>query len=101
MLICHYYLIHKQKVAIDDLFTMDEKGIYYYTKGFNPAAVWATGISAAVAIACVFVPGMNAANDYSWFIGCGLGLVVYYVLARNSKVTALIEARTGDDVVVG
>lgn len=101
VLICHYYLIHKQKVAIDDLFTMDEKGIYYYTKGFNPAAVWATAISAVVAIACVFVPGINQANDYSWFIGCGLGLVVYYLLARGSKVTALIEARTGDDVVTG
>lgn len=101
VLICHYYLIHKQKVAIDDLFTMDESGIYHYTRGFNPAAVAATAIAAVIAIACVFVPGMNRANDYSWFIGCGLGLVVYYVLARRAGIDTMMDLRSGDDVVVG
>ena len=101
VLIAHYYLVQKQKVVIDDLFTMDEKGVYHYTRGFNPSAVWATAIAAVVAICCVFVPGMNAADDYSWFIGCGLGLVIYYVLAMRAGVDKLVLAREGDDVVVG
>ena len=101
VLICHYYLIHKQKVVVDDLFTMDEKGVYHYVKGWNPAAVWATAIAAVVAICCVFVPGINSANDYSWFIGCGLGLAVYYLLAQRSGVAAVVADREGDDVVVG
>ena len=101
VLIAHYYLVHKQKVVIDDLFTMDEKGVYHYTRGFNPSAVWATAVAAVVAICCVFVPGMNAATDYSWFIGCGLGLVVYYLLATRAGVDRLVADREGDDVVVG
>ncbi len=101
VLICHYYLVHKQKVAVDDLFTMDEAGVYHYTRGFNPSAVWATLIAAVVAVSCVFVPGVDKATDYSWFIGCGLGLAVYYVLARRAGLPELIEAREGDDVVVG
>src|SRR6476619_7405420 len=101
VLIAHYYLVHKQKVVIDDLFSMDEKGVYHYTKGFNPSAVWATAVAAVVAISCVFVPGMNKATDYSWFIGCGLGLVVYYLLATRAGVGRLVADREGDDVVVG
>ncbi|MEP6798665.1 MAG: NCS1 family nucleobase:cation symporter-1 [Lapillicoccus sp.] len=101
VLICHYYLIHKQKVVIDDLFTMDESGVYHYSRGVNISAVAATAIAAVVAIACVFVPGINKANDYSWFIGCGLGLAVYYVLARRAGIAAVIADREGDDVVVG
>jgi NCS1 family nucleobase:cation symporter-1 len=101
VLIAHYYLVHKQKVVIDDLFSMDEKGVYHYTKGFNPSAVWATAVAAVVAISCVFVPGMNKATDYSWFIGCGLGLAVYYLLATRAGVGRLVADREGDDVVVG
>ena len=101
VLIAHYYLVHKQKVVIDDMFTMDEKGVYHYTKGVNPSAVWATVIAAVVAICCVFVPGINQATDYSWFIGCGIGLVVYYLLAMRAGVDQLVADRDGDDVVVG
>ncbi len=101
VLICHYYLVHRQKVAVDDLFTMDESGVYHYTKGFNLSAVVATAIAAAVAICCVFVPGVNRATDYSWFIGCGLGLVCYYLLARQAGVDKVMERREGADVVVG
>ena len=101
VLICHYYLIHRQKVAVDDLFTMDESGVYHYSRGFNPAAVAATAVAAVVAIGRVFVPGINAATDYSWFIGCGLGLGIYYVLARRAGLHEMMEHREGADVVVG
>ena len=42
VLIADYYLIRKQRVIVDDLFTMQETGSYWYRKGFNPAAVYAT-----------------------------------------------------------
>jgi len=88
VLIGHYYLIHKQKVIVDDLFTLAEDGTYWYTKGYNPAAVIATAVAAVVAVIPVLavgVPGMHTAAQYSWFIGCGLGLGVYHLLATRSK----------------
>ncbi len=88
VLIGHYYLIHKQKVIIDDMFTLAEDGSYWYTKGYNPAAVIATAVAAVVAVIPVLavgVPGMHTAAQYSWFVGCGLGLTVYYLLATRGK----------------
>lgn len=83
VLICDYYLVRKQKVIVDDLFTMSEQGTYWYRKGYHPAAVAATVVGALVAVFPVLansLPGMHTAAQYSWFIGCGLGFVVYYLL---------------------
>jgi len=86
VLIAHYYLVHKQRVVVDDLFTLDEDGAYHYKRGYNPPAIYATAIAAACALASVFIPGVNVLDDYSWFIGCGVGLAAYALLAPRMGV---------------
>jgi nucleobase:cation symporter-1, NCS1 family len=85
VLIADYYLIRKEHVVVDDLFTMSDTGRYWYSQGYNPDAVWATAIAGAVSIASVILPKLLDAglwvSDYSWFIGCGLGFAAYYLLA--------------------
>ncbi|CAN5207277.1 NCS1 family nucleobase:cation symporter-1 [soil metagenome] len=97
ILIADFYLIRKQKVIVDDLFTMDEDGAYFYRKGYNPAAVKAVIVSGFVSVASVLVPHWtNLAEwipNYSWFIGCGVGFVVYYVLALQANVAGSADAR--------
>ncbi len=56
MLIADYYLLRRQHVVVDDLFTMSSAGRYWYQNGYNPDAVLATGIAGAVSIASVIVP---------------------------------------------
>lgn len=92
VLIADFYLVRRQHVVIDDLFTMEKSGSYFYANGYNPPAVLATIVGAAVAVLPVLVPGsavswMPTAAQYSWFIGMGLGLVVYFVGATHSAVT--------------
>ncbi|MEV0437083.1 NCS1 family nucleobase:cation symporter-1 [Nocardia sp. NPDC050413] len=90
VLICDYYLVRKQKVIVDDLFTMSEQGSYYYRKGYHPAAIVATAVGAGVAVFPVLangLPGMHTAAQYSWFIGCGLGFATYYLLTAAKRRT--------------
>jgi NCS1 family nucleobase:cation symporter-1 len=86
ILIADYYVIREQKVVVDDLFTLDEKGAYYYSRGYNPAAVISVVVSGVLAILSVVVPKLGDVvtwlPDYSWFLGCALGFVTYYVLAK-------------------
>ncbi len=86
VLIAHYYVVHRQQVCIDDLFTLDEDGAYHYKRGYNPAAIYTTVIAAVSALAVVFVPGLNRLDDYSWFIGCGVGFLVYSLIAPRMGV---------------
>ncbi|WP_067829722.1 NCS1 family nucleobase:cation symporter-1 [Nocardia inohanensis] len=92
VLIADYYLVRKQTIVVDDLFTMSESGKYWYRKGFNPVAVAATVVGALAAVFPVLakdVYGMHTAAQYSWFIGCGLALAVYVVVWRFASDYAL------------
>ena len=92
VLIADFYLIRKQQVDVDDMFTMAPEGRYWYRKGVNPAAVIATAAGAVVAVIPVLWtngPGMHTTAQYSWFIGMGLGLAAYLLLARRFRVAEL------------
>ncbi len=92
VLIADFYLVRKQRVKVDDLFTMSPEGRYFYRKGYNPAAIIATAVGAVVAMVPVLWtngPGMHTTAQYSWFIGMGLGFVVYYVLAPQFRIATL------------
>jgi len=92
VLIADFYLIRKQQVDIDDMFSMKPSGRYWYKKGYNPAAVIATAAGAVIAMIPVLWtggPGMHTIAQYSWFIGCGLGFAVYYLLVPAFKVREL------------
>ncbi|GAB2589447.1 nitrate reductase [Paractinoplanes abujensis] len=92
VLIADYYLIRRQRVDVDDMFTMSPEGRYHYRRGYNPAAVVSTGVGAAVAMVPVLWttgPHMKTVAQYSWFIGMALGFAVYFVLAEVFKVKQL------------
>ncbi|WP_327584175.1 NCS1 family nucleobase:cation symporter-1 [Nonomuraea sp. NBC_00507] len=100
ILIAGYYVCARQRVSVDELFTMDQAGRYWFSKGYNPNAIWATVAAGVPAIASVLVPkmlldlGVTATDatwiaDYSWFIGCGLGFVALVALERlRPRITA-------------
>ncbi|KJK48465.1 nitrate reductase [Lentzea aerocolonigenes] len=85
VLIADYYLVRKQKVVVDDLFTMSPQGRYHYRKGYNPKAIAATALGALVAVLPVLVPALAGAAQYTWFIGMAVGLVVYALVSRSAR----------------
>jgi NCS1 family nucleobase:cation symporter-1 len=94
VLIAHYYLVQRQRVDVDALFSLDRDGSYWYRGGYNPAAVIATTLGAAVAMVPVLWtggPGMHTTAQYTWFIGMGLGLGSYYLLARVFDVPTVVR----------
>jgi NCS1 family nucleobase:cation symporter-1 len=99
ILIAGYYLVARQRIWVDEMFTMRETGRYWYRKGFNPNAVWATVIGGVPAIASVILPkllldsGATAINatwigNYSWFLGCGVGFLSFWLLERRNPMVA-------------
>ncbi|HEV7787999.1 MAG TPA: cytosine permease, partial [Pseudonocardia sp.] len=89
VLIADFYLVRKQHVVVDDLFTISPAGRYWYKGGYHPAAIIATGIAAAIAMVPVLWtggPGMKTVVQYTWFIGMLVGLLVYVGIGRRSAV---------------
>ncbi|GAA3452129.1 NCS1 family nucleobase:cation symporter-1 [Dactylosporangium matsuzakiense] len=88
VLIADYYLVRRQQVDVDAMFTLEPSGRYYYRKGYNPPALIATVVGAVIAVVPVLWssgPGMHTTAQYSWFIGMGLGLLTYLALAYRPQ----------------
>ncbi|WP_114811979.1 NCS1 family nucleobase:cation symporter-1 [Paraburkholderia kururiensis] len=83
LLLVDYFLVKRQHVVTDELYSMSEEGAYWYSNGVNWRAVGALLPAAAIAVACAFVPSLKAFANFSWFIGVALGGVFYWVLARR------------------
>jgi len=97
ILISDFYLVRQQRIVVDDLFSLDPEGAYFYQRGYNPVAIYAVAIAGAASIASVVVPKvadiLTWLPQYSWFIGCGIGFVGYYLLALAADVAGVATRR--------
>ena len=84
ILIADFYLVRRQRIVVDALYTMSRSGAYWYEGGLNRAAVGALVPAAGVAVACAFVPALHGLANFTWFVGMGLGLVIYAGLMRGA-----------------
>ena len=104
ILIAGFYTVSKQKIWVDDMFTMSEKARYWFKNGYNPNAVAATVIAGLPAIAAVLVPSLLVSagalsstsrwlnlGSFSWFIGCGLGFAAFALLERSRPMIRNLE----------
>ncbi|EON33195.1 MULTISPECIES: NCS1 family nucleobase:cation symporter-1 [Gordonia] len=100
ILIADFYLIKKQRIEVDDLFTMEPQGTYWYRNGWNPVAVGATIIASVLPISVVIFGTVYQAS-FTWFMGAAAGMVLYwlgmkFVPAHLIYGRAAIARMTGD-----
>jgi nucleobase:cation symporter-1, NCS1 family len=79
ILIAGYYLASRQRVAVDDMYTMAPTGRYWFRGGYNPNAVIAV---VAAGVPTVLLTLFASVGDYGWFIGCALGFTGFALLER-------------------
>jgi len=81
VLIVDYWLLRKRTLDLTSLYVPD--GAYRYRDGYNLAAIGATLIGAAVALAGMFWDPLRPIYDFSWFVGFGLAGAVYWALMQG------------------
>jgi len=94
IMIVDYYIIKKQRLDVDDLFSDSPKGKYHYNGGFNGKGMLAWVLSGYIAVGTVwpnilflgmddFFANLGGGGGYAWIIGASLGAVIH--LAISSK----------------
>ncbi len=83
ILVADYYLIRKQRVNLQDLFSSDPAGAYYYDAGWNKKAIVAFAIAAVFSVATVWIPAFAALSGFGWLIGAALGAALHVFLMRQ------------------
>lgn len=86
IVICDYFLVRKQQLNIEHLYTEDPRGMYWYRNGFNPRAIVALVAAGVVALSISQIPAFSALASFSWFFGAGTGALLHYLLSRPGVV---------------
>jgi nucleobase:cation symporter-1, NCS1 family len=88
IIVVDYYLVKRRKLNMQQLFSADPNGAYYYVKGWNQKALLAFVCAAVFSISTVWVPALSDLNGYGWLIGAFLGGLFYYFLMDKKPVLA-------------
>ncbi len=96
IMITDYYIIKKQRLDVDDLFTDSPNGKYHYNGGFNGKGMLAWVLSGYIAVGTVwpnilflgmddFFANLGGGGGYAWIIGASLGAVIHLAISSNKK----------------
>ena len=96
IMITDYYIIKKQKIDVDDLFSDSKNGKYHYNDGFNGKGMLAWVLSGYIAVGTVwpnilvfglddFFANLGGGGGYAWMIGAALGAVIHLAISNRSK----------------
>ncbi|WP_417617669.1 NCS1 family nucleobase:cation symporter-1 [Oceanisphaera sp.] len=80
IIVVDYYLVKRQQLDMEQLFSSAPTGAYYYRGGWNVKALLAFAMAATFSISTVLLPSLADLNGYGWLIGAALGGFFYKML---------------------
>jgi len=86
ILVIDYYLIKRQHINMNDLFSDKPDGAYYYYKGWNIRGLIAFAIGAIFSISTILVPVLTNLEGYGFLLGAALGGISYWLLMHQYAV---------------
>ncbi len=95
IMLADYYLVKKQTVKLEDLYTMSPSGTYSYDGGWNRKALIALAASGALSIGLSLLGAYGLVfnvGDWGWLIGAGTGALVYRALSGRGRPMAAAVA---------
>lgn len=93
VMVTDYYLVKRQQLDIQQVFSSNPEGAYYYVKGWNVKALIAFGLGGIFSVSSVWIPTLTFLEGYAWVIGAILGAVFYYFLMGGR---AVVSATPGE-----
>jgi NCS1 family nucleobase:cation symporter-1 len=82
-----YYLVRRQTVVVEDLYSLSPTGLYFYEGGWNRNAVIALALSSFLSIGLALLGAYGFilnVGDWGWLIGALAAALIYRVLSSHS-----------------
>ena len=85
IMIVDYYVIKKQRLDVNQLFSTKKGGKYYYNDGWNQKAFVAWAIAGVFSVLTVWHPALSWLGGYAWIIGAALGTVLHLMMSGQKS----------------
>ena len=83
IMIVDYYVIKKERIDVNELFSASNDGKYYYNQGWNRNAFIAWIIAGIFSILTVWYPTLSFLGGYAWIIGAALGAALHLAMSKR------------------
>ena len=93
IMIADYYLVKRQIVKVEDLYTMSPGGAFNYEGGWNHKALIALALSGTLSIGLSLLGAYGLifnVGDWGWLIGASAGGLIYRALSKEQRPVAVI-----------
>jgi len=93
IMIADYYLVKKQIVTVEDLYTMSPSGAFNYEGGWNHRALIALALSGTLSIGLSLFGAYGLifnVGDWGWLIGASVGGLIYRALSKEQRPVSVI-----------
>jgi NCS1 family nucleobase:cation symporter-1 len=95
IMVADYYLVKKQSVAVNDLYTLAPEGAFHYTGGWNPRALIALAVAGTLSIGLALLGAYGLifnVGDWGWLIGASASALTYWGLSQQGHSAIAVGA---------
>ena len=83
IIIADYYLIKEKNINNKDIFSLDIRGAYYFTGGWQIKGIYSLIIGFIFSASTIWNPQLDFLQSFSWIIGAVISWITYYLLASK------------------
>jgi NCS1 family nucleobase:cation symporter-1 len=97
IIVADYYLVKREQITVEELYTLSPNGAFHYEGGWNRNAVMALAGAGALSIGLALLGAYGLVfnvGDWGWLIGSGAGALLYRALSGQAP--AAVAFRAGE-----
>jgi len=83
VMVVDYYLIKGSKLYNEDVFSLEENSLYFYSNGWHVKAIYSLFLGFVFAASTIWNESMMNVQSYSWIIGASISSLTYYLLTNK------------------
>ena len=83
VMVVDYYLIKKSNLDNKDIFTLNNDGLYFYSRGWHIKAIYALMLGFIFSASTIWNESLMNFQSFSWVIGAFISSLTYYLLASR------------------
>ena len=83
VIVIDYYLVKKTNLDNKDIFSLESKGLYFYSHGWHIKAIYSLVLGFIFAASTIWNVNLMSFQSYSWMIGAFISSLTYYLLVNK------------------
>ena len=83
VMVVDYYLIKGSKLYNEDVFSLEENSLYFYSNGWHVKAIYSLFLGFVFAASTIWNENLMNFQSYSWIIGASISSLTYYLLTNK------------------